>query len=1061
MFIIYKSNQLHILFSKICQIIKKKPKNNIFQKEIFVYDNKILLQWLHIFIAEKQGISENFQFYYTDHFIWKLFQIFVTDKNTINIYKKSIMTWNIMKIIEKKNYSNHVNTNDHPIKKFKFSLIMADIFEQYLIYRPTWINIWEEYKDILKIEKNEEWQKIIWQNLHCLVKKKYPSQLHYANIFHIINSIQEKKNIINVPKRCFIMSSFSLTSTYIKILETLGKYINIYLLHVTSCKKNIFYYQVKKNKNILFNKKKHIQDDSLIMLWGKYEKIYSLYINSKTIKIINCFKITKAVKLLNIIQNDILITYKKKNKNHSIYDKKILYTNDDSISVNVCHDKKHEITILYKKILNIFKKNPSILPGDIIVVSNTIHEYIDFINSIFTSQKNKYKIPFFIGIKNSKRKNIILSTFITILNLPNTRCSNKEILELLEIPEIANKFNISEDEIEILYSWVQNINIRWGIDEKHQNHLLKIKNKKSTWLYGIKKLLLSYSINEKNSIWNNILSPLSINSSQSELIGKIAHFIFILNKWRVKLSQPKKFKSWYKLSQYLINDFFQNNILIQKTLDTIQNNWENMIHDGMLSEYKKKISINILKICFTNRINSILNKKKFLPGVINFCHPKSTHNIPFKVIYIIGANEEDIPRKQKILPFNLLHCHPYIGDKNIHIEDSYLFLQILSSAKKYFYISYARYSIQYNIARYPSILIQQLMDYISSHFCFIGDEKISNAENKKKIFNYFYQYHEYQYSYPIQNIRKKNNIIHLKNTFKKEILKINYKDLIDFWKNPILYFFKKKFKIQSIFKNKEILTNENFFLNKFNCLQFNTILLNKIIHNEDIETWLKQYELSGILPYKYFGKIFLTKQKNAMLKIANLVSQFRINTVETEINLKIKKYEIYGILSEVQDTGLLRWKPNIINYNDKISLWIEHLLYCVLGGSEDSRIISYKNHIWSLSALQSDIASEYLLRYIIGYQKGIYKPVFLLKSGIMWLNYIFDTFKNCITRDKIKKKKGYLILLKNWHGDNYFIGEKENLYIKSIIPELNPKNIQKIYATTQKWLLPILKNQKK
>lgn len=87
----------------------------------------------------------------------------------------------------------------------------------------------------------------------------------------------------------------------------------------------------------------------------------------------------------------------------------------------------------------------------------------------------KNKLPFFISTKKSKKTEIIFSVFKNLLNLSNSRFENEEILELFDIPEIADRFDISEEEINILYYWIKEVNIRWAINEKHKKnfHFLK------------------------------------------------------------------------------------------------------------------------------------------------------------------------------------------------------------------------------------------------------------------------------------------------------------------------------------------------------------------------------------------------------------------------------------------------------------------------------------------------------------------------------------------------------------------------------------------------------------
>lgn len=1049
MFIVYKSNNLNTLLSKVCKIIVKKPLYNIFQKEIFINENKVLFQYINIFIANKIGISANFKLYHPSNFIWKLFNIVLPVNNIKNFFTRSSMIFMIMKLIDKNFCFKDITQKNRTIKKFKFAFLMAEIFQQYLIYRPNWINMWEQGQDTENISQHDKWQIELWNKLIFYNKKHNSECLHFANAFFLFNSLIKTKKIKKkcIPSRCFIFSSFALNPCYIKIFKKISMYTDVYLFHMTPFENSIFACKLPKDSRQLLKKD---ANNSLVQLWGKYEKIYSYYIfNYKYLKLINCFKKVQKLNILNNIQNDIL-----RNKNNE--KKRVIYLKDNSISINICFNKHNEIEVLHKTLLVFLNQNKDISPGDIVVTSTNIDDYVPYINSVFKSIENEKKIPFFISKKYSKTTKIILSIFNKILNLSNSRFNNEEILELLDIPEIAKKFNISEDEIDILYRWIEQANIRWAIDKKHKKDLGLPENHENTWLYGIKKLFLSYSMNDKKSIWNNILSCTYINNSQSELIGKLFEFINILNKWRKKLLRSQFLVYWTSLSESLMHDFVYENKKTKKSIEIINKTWIKMINDSLLSNYKKRISIDILKKNFFYIIKNI-NPQKFSPGVINFCYTNSVYCIPFKIICIIGANNQSSEKKNNIDDFNLLNVHPLVGDYDIQKKKYYLFLQSIVCAQNFFYMSYVGYSINNDIEKRPSIFIDQLFNYIALNFYLKNHDCLNMIQNKKKIFNHFFKKQKKEFFYKKIYIFKKTSLeFNNKKSIKQHEYKINLTELINFWKNPIRYFFNMQLNIKLNCNNRNINTTEPFQINALDRFLINTILLNKIIKNKDITEIYKHYNLSGILPYNLFGKIFLKKQTKEMRKIAVLASHFMDHSEEKKFNLKIQKYQLFGVLSEVQKTGLLRWKSNIINHKDQISLWLEHLVYCAIGGLGESKIIGKKNKMLFFSSLHANLAKSYLSNYITGYIKGTQKPLLLTKSGTIWINQVYDTKKKCMSDQDDIKKKGYAKLLQTWQGNNFYQGEKEDFYIRNAILELNT---QKICTVAEKWLTPMLNHK--
>ncbi|MFO6484129.1 hypothetical protein ACLBR5_08990 [Escherichia coli] len=67
------------------------------------------------------------------------------------------------------------------------------------------------------------------------------------------------------------------------------------------------------------------------------------------------------------------------------------------------------------------------------------------------------------------------------------------------------------------------------------------------------------------------------------------------------------------------------------------------------------------------------------------------------------------------------------------MTDRYLFLEALISAQQNFYISYIGRSIQDNSERFPSVLVQELIDYIGQSHYLPGDEALNCDESEARV----------------------------------------------------------------------------------------------------------------------------------------------------------------------------------------------------------------------------------------------------------------------------------------------------------------------------------------
>jgi exodeoxyribonuclease V gamma subunit len=76
---------------------------------------------------------------------------------------------------------------------------------------------------------------------------------------------------------------------------------------------------------------------------------------------------------------------------------------------------------------------------------------------------------------------------------------------------------------------------------------------------------------------------------------------------------------------------------------------------------------------------------------------------------------------------------PKRGDRSRRDDDRYLFLEALISAQSMLYISYIGRSIQDNSERFPSVLVQELVDYIGQSHYLPGDEKRNCDESEQRV----------------------------------------------------------------------------------------------------------------------------------------------------------------------------------------------------------------------------------------------------------------------------------------------------------------------------------------
>ncbi|BAH82997.1 exodeoxyribonuclease V subunit gamma [Candidatus Ishikawella capsulata] len=1084
MFKVYHSNQLDLLKTLMANIINSQPLKDPFEPEIILVQSKGMEQWLQIELAKDIGISANIKFILPARFIWEMFLLIIPDVPEESAFTKSQMTWKLRKILpyllSKNIFTSlkyYLTDDSNQTKLFQLSSRIADIFDQYLIYRPDWINLWEEGKNVEGLHSRQEWQGILWKYLVKYTRKLGQSKWHRANLYDFfIKTLKNNKISKNFPKRIFICGISALPPIYWHIFKTLGHYMDVHLLFTNPCRE---YWEDIKLKHIIdkqSNTKNYFQPEKinpLLASWGKMGRENICVINQMDlVNDIEAFVEINPDNLLHTLQADILNL-------EVIKKQRPLNSNDTSITFHSCHSIQRELEVLHDYLLTTMEEDRSIEPRDIIVMVTNIDSYVPFIQATFANAPSERYIPFSLSDRRAISTHPIILAFMTLLNLPYSRCTSEEIIKLLEVSAFAAKFSISSEDMHLLRRCIIESGIRWGLDDDNIAELSLPVTGQHTWHFGLKRMLLGYALDSISGDWQGILPYDESGDKLYKLVNNLAELLYKLTYWRKYLSKSRNLNDWRSTCREIIDQFFISNTEINRYLLILEEEWMEIISYGVLAQYNKDITISLLQEDLQRRINQKYIKNYSLTDKINFCSLMPMRTVPFKIVCLLGMNDSIYPRSILPLSFDLMQQKPRQGDRSRRDDDCYLFLEALVSTQQKMYISYIGSSMYDNTKKYPSKLVKELLEYINSSF-YLSDHAQSELQNNsiditKKIIHFHTRipfakenflltscYNSFAsewlnaaqgLGYPPKNF--------VQNLTKFHIKEININQLLKFWSHPVRYWFNRRLGIKFCSIDNQVPNTEPFILQGINLYQIKKQILNFLILNQDINLLYKKYHTAGNLPYGVYGKILWNIQLEKMQYIAQIVRKYYRGRVDLDVNLFIGDILINGCIKQIQNDGILRWNSNILNINDGLRLWIEHLIYCALGKKGISRIYGDKNTIWYFDALPQKIAISKLQEFINGYCLGLNKPLMLLhKSGGEWASTIFNKNTRCIKLDNLTKDKAKMKLLKTWHGNSKMPGEKNDPYLFRIWSSLNENRIKEIIYFAHKWYIPLLQSNK-
>ncbi|KAA8727839.1 exodeoxyribonuclease V subunit gamma [Ewingella americana] len=1121
MFTVYHSNQLDILKTLTTALIEGRPLDDPFSQEVILVQSPGMAQWLQMELAQTFGIAANIAFPLPATFIWDMFTKVLPGIPKESAFSKDAMTWKLMWLLPQKlgeedfaSLRHYLDDDEDKRKIHQLAARVADLFDQYLVYRPEWLKAWESERQIYGLDDAQRWQSSLWRALCAYTQELQQPEWHRANLYQNFISQLENAKVTppGLPSRVFICGISALPPVYLQALQALGKHIDIHLMFTNPCK---YYWGDIQNYAFLARlqsrKRRHYLEkleeaslfrepdqaaqlfndegmqnlsNPLLASWGKLGRDHMFLLSQvDDIQEVHAFVDVGDGSLLHAVQQDMLEL-----EDHAIIgmtpetllssdQKRVLNPNDRSLSLHVCHSPQREVEILYDNLLALMAENPTLTPRDIIVMVADIDSYAPYIQAVFGNAPAERYLPFALSDRKASQAHPALQAFISLLDLPQSRFTAEQVLGLLEVPALASRFSIDEDGLRLLRQWVGESGIRWGLDDDNVRELALPATGQHTWHFGLTRMLLGYAMDSQSGEWQGVLPYDESTGLAAELAGHLAELLMQLSQWRITLSKPRSVSEWLPLCQELLTTFFSAEGETEVALALIEQQWQKVLSHGVAAQYPDLVPLSILRDELASKLDQERISQRFLAGPINFCTLMPMRSIPFKVVCLLGMNDGVYPRTLPPLGFDLMAQKVERGDRSRRDDDRYLFLEALLSAQEHLYISYIGRSIQDNSERYPSVLVTELLEYISQSYCLKGDESLTADQSAERVTKHLLCWHprtpfdannfeagnEHQ-SFAAEWLpaasRQGDEVLDFNQPLEPVAMtEVTLENLLRFYRHPIKAFFQMRLNVSFVLEETELSDEEPFILDNLDRYQFNTQLLNTLIEEQDPAQLFTRVRASGGLPYGPFGEIYWQKQLEEMTELADSVRSERQEHGSVELDLSVGDIKLTGWLHQVQDNGLLRWRPAALLARDGLLLWIEHLAYCASGGKGDSRMYGRGATAWRFATMPAERATQHLQDLINGYLEGMSEPLILLnKSGWAWLSQCFDKDTGAVSHDEEKLEKARNKLLQAWQGDIRVPGEGADPYIQRVFRQLDTQKLQTIIREAERFLLPLARH---
>ncbi|MEE3209470.1 MAG: exodeoxyribonuclease V subunit gamma, partial [Pseudomonadota bacterium] len=150
MFRLYHSNDLEVLKELLLNEIRQNPPG-VFDSEQILVQSQGMAHWLKLQLADGLGVAAQVDFPLPSAYVWKIFNTLKPELPERSHFEKQAMAWKLMRLLpglknepECEGITRYLKSDPDGLRCYELAHKIADVFDQYLVYRPDWLLNWEK-----------------------------------------------------------------------------------------------------------------------------------------------------------------------------------------------------------------------------------------------------------------------------------------------------------------------------------------------------------------------------------------------------------------------------------------------------------------------------------------------------------------------------------------------------------------------------------------------------------------------------------------------------------------------------------------------------------------------------------------------------------------------------------------------------------------------------------------------------------------------------------------------------------------------------------------------------
>ena len=610
-------------------------------------------------------------------------------------------------------------------RKLSFAKRVAELFDKYAVHRPEMILDWNAGKNTdgnSELPDAQMWQPILWRHLYSRLGMTSATRAPFV-----------KAEFQNARVTFFGLETFSRAK--VELLKQLGENQDVKVLHLSPIQGIISTFRAQ---DFIVGEKRREQDlasqvkNPLLRSWSR-SGLESAALLSTIATSAKSVSTDPATTVLGALQNTLAT-----DADQSPIEKQseLLKMSDGSVQIHLCHGATRQVEVMRDSLLHILKSDSSLRPRDILILCTDLEKYAPLLEPVMGARlgADGLKLPISIIEKSNVTATAVAVAVDSLLALVTGRCTVLEVIETLSLEPVREKFGLEEDEIADISAWVNQLNVKWGIDSEHRTGWqYATEFEEGTWQLAIDRLATGMMLQSQRIEEHlpGVAGFDDISGSDIETVGKLFSFHSALKELQRVSRESHTAADWAGILRKAAETFLAVPKEDKQHLRDLASVVGRLESAGEIAP-NAEFSLSEFREYVAESIPSIRQGSMKWGDVVRVASPTRLRGVSARVIAVLGF-DEDAFHGTGANGDDILMRDPRLGERDRRSDERLGLLTMIHSAREKLVITCNGHDINNNKAIPLAVPMEELKDAIALA---ISTIPTSSRDNKPVVIHH-------------------------------------------------------------------------------------------------------------------------------------------------------------------------------------------------------------------------------------------------------------------------------------------------------------------------------------